>query len=228
MARRQDGEMDKTGIKALHPADLGRMRPEGEILSKKSRYTELSMDTAQLEQMDDASLMLRVRGEDDGDAFAVLVVRHQKTLLNFFVRSGVQYDCEDLVQQTFLRLYRYRGRYVATAQFTTFLFLLARQVWIDELRRRKRRERLAEGLAAEPHPEFVEPVGASMGTAGDLDLAGALAALPEGLRLVVELGVYQELAYAEVARILGIPVGTVKSRMFNALARLRESLGVGR
>jgi RNA polymerase sigma-70 factor (ECF subfamily) len=184
------------------------------------------MDSAQFGQMDDASLMLRVRAEDDQAAFAALVTRHQKTLLNFFFRSGVQYDCEDLVQQTFLRLYRYRGRYVATAKFTTFLFLLARQVWIDELRRRKRRERLADGLAAEPHLEFSEPADASAGATGDLDLAGALAALPEGLRMVVELGVYQELAYADIAKILGIPVGTVKSRMFNALARLRALLGV--
>ena len=183
------------------------------------------MDGARLEQIDDTDLMLRVRGEDDEDAFAALVARHQKTLLNFFIRSSVQYDCEDLVQQTFLRLYRYRGRYVATARFTTFLFLLARQVWIDELRRRKRRERLAASLAAEPRPEFAEP---SPGAGGDIDLAGALAALPEGLRAVVELGVYQELAYADIAKILGIPVGTVKSRMFTALARLRALLGVKR
>ena len=177
----------------------------------------------QLGELDDAALMLRVRA-DDRDAFAVLVRRHEKMLLNFFARSGVQYDCEDLVQQTFLRLYRYRARYVATAKVTTFLFLLARQVWIDELRRRKRHERLVAGLAAEPHPEFAAPAAADASAAGGMDLERALASLPEGLRQVVELGVYQELPYAEVAEILGIPVGTVKSRMFNALAKLREFL----
>ena len=175
---------------------------------------------AQLTELDDARLMFRVRDVDDRDAFAVLVRRHQKMLLNFFARSGVQYDCEDLVQQTFLRLYRYRERYVATAKFTTFLFLLARQVWIDELRRRTRHERLVDGLAAEPPPEQVAPA-AGASASGGMDLERALAALPEGLRHVVELGVYQELPYAEVAEILGIPVGTVKSRMFNALARMR-------
>ena len=179
---------------------------------------------AQLSDLDDAPLMFRVRDGDDRDAFAVLVKRHQKMLLNFFARSGVQYDCEDLVQQTFLRLYRYRERYVATAKFTTFLFLLARQVWIDELRRRKRQERLAAGLAAEPPPEHAAPVAADMTASGGMDLERALAALPEGMRQVVELGVYQELPYAEVAEILGIPVGTVKSRMFNALAKMRAFL----
>ncbi len=176
-----------------------------------------------LNELDDAALMRRVR-EDDCDAFAVLVKRHEKMLLNYFVRSGVQYDCEDLVQQTFLRLYRYRERYVATAKVTTFLFLLARQVWIDELRRRKRHERLVAGIAAEPSPEHVAPVAADASAAGGMDLERALASLPEGLRQVVELGVYQDLPYAEVAEILGIPVGTVKSRMFNALAKLREFL----
>jgi len=177
---------------------------------------------AKLTEMDDATLMLRVR-DDNRDAFAVLVKRHQKMLLNFFARSGVQYDCEDLVQQTFLRLYRYRDRYVATAKFTTFLFLLARQVWIDELRRRKRQERLSEELAAEPMPEQIAPA-ADSAAAGSLDLERALAALPEGMRQVIELGVYQDLPYAEIAEILSIPMGTVKSRMFNALAKLRTLL----
>ena len=181
------------------------------------------MTYSDLAELDDAALMHRVRA-DDRDAFAVLVRRHEKMLLNFFARSGVQYDCEDLVQQTFLRLYRYRNRYVATAKFTTFLFLLARQVWIDELRRRKRRERLAEGLSAEPHPEFAESAAVEAGAAGGMDLERALAMLPESLRQVVELGVYQDLPYAEVAEILKIPVGTVKSRMFSALAKLRTFL----
>ena len=178
---------------------------------------------AHLSEADDADLMARVR-DDDRDAFAVLVRRHQKMLLNFFARSGVQYDCEDLVQQTFLRLYRYRTRYAPTAKFTTFLFLLARQVWIDELRRRKRQERLAGALAAEPHPEHAAPEAADAGASGGLDLQQALAALPEGLRLVVELGVYQDLPYAAIAEILKIPEGTVKSRMFNALRSLRAFL----
>lgn len=176
-----------------------------------------------LTDLDDTTLMARVR-DDDRDAFAVLVKRHQKMLLNFFARSGVQYDYEDLVQQTFLRLYRYRDRYVASAKFTTFLFLLARQVWIDELRRRKRHEKLVAGLAAEPQPEHIDPEAADATASGVMDLSRAVASLPEGLRMVVELGVYQELPYAEVAEILGIPVGTVKSRMFNALAKLRTFL----
>jgi RNA polymerase sigma-70 factor (ECF subfamily) len=173
----------------------------------------------------DAALMALARA-DDRHAFAVLVRRHQKMLLNFFLRSGVQYDAEDLVQQTFLRVYRYRDRYTPRAKFTTFLFLIARQVWIDELRRRARTGRLADALAREPEP----PAGASglPPERGGLDIAGAVAALPEAMRQVVELGVYQDLPYAEVARILGIPEGTVKSRMYHAIRMLRERLEVDR
>ncbi len=167
--------------------------------------------------------MVRARGGDRG-AFGALVTRHQKMLLNYFRRAGVPYDAEDLVQQTFLRLYRYRTRYTPRAKVTTFLFLLARQVWIDDLRKRKRAERLADALAREPEPP--PGVADTRPGRGALDVAGAVAALPEAMRQVVELGVYQDLPYAEVARILGIPAGTVKSRMFNAIRILREELEI--
>lgn len=167
-------------------------------------------------------LMLRVKGGDKG-AFTQLVKRHQKMLLNFFIQSGVRYDCEDLVQRTFLRLYRYRDRYTPSAKFTTFLFLLARQEWIDEIRRRDRQKRLRETLSSDPValPVFDEAEGVGA-RAVRLDLEQALASLSDGLRQVVVLGVYQQLPYAEISEILGIPVGTVKSRMFNALAKLRS------
>ena len=178
----------------------------------------------QYDEMDDALLMERSCKQDDSCAFSTLVMRYQKKLLNFFLRSGVQYDAEDLVQQTFLRLYRYRNRYVPEAKVSTFLFLLARQVWIDELRKRKRRERLAEDLTAELDQQTVVSAADEVSATGTADLCDALAKLPEGMRLVVELGVYQDLPYSEIAIILDIPVGTVKSRMFNALALLRGML----
>ena len=172
----------------------------------------------------DTALMALARA-GDRDAFGRLVTRYQKTLLNFFIRSGVQYDDgEDLVQQTFIRLYRYRNRYQPRAKFTTFMFLLARQVWIDDLRKRKRAERLRDALTREA--EVPAGVSVSPSEKSGLDVAAAVAALPEAMRQVVELGVYQDLPYAEVARILDIPAGTVKSRMFNAIRLLREHLEV--
>ena len=144
--------------------------------------------------------------------------KSEKKLLNFFVRHGVSpSESEDLVQETYLRLWNYRSAYQKTAKLTTFLFLIARQVRIDALRRRVRREKREESWMAERTK--IEPPK----TYGKReDVLWAVAQLTEPLREVVELGVFRELPYAEVAEILGIPVGTVKSRMSSALKRLKE------
>lgn len=167
--------------------------------------------------------MLRVRNGDH-DAFSSVMRTYEKKVLNFFIRLGVQYDAEDLTQQTFLRLYRYRDRYEATAKVSTFLFLIARQVWIDELRKRNRRKKLAESLTKDTAGDFARSAADEVAASGTADLQAALHTLPEEMRLVIELGVYQDLPYAEIAQILEIPEGTVKSRMFNALAQLRRLL----
>ena len=183
----------------------------------------------------DAELMVRTAGGDE-NAFAELVVRYQDVLLNFFLRKGVSYcDGQDLVQRTLLRLWRYRNRYVHTAKLTTFLFLLAGQVTIDFFRAEGHRQVLVEALERQAESETTSGTMSTSGEAaaacrpanpGD-DGAGervrlAVASLPPGMRDVVELGVFQDLPYADVAEILGIPEGTVKSRMFNALRKLKE------
>ena len=144
--------------------------------------------------------------------------KSEKMLLNFFVRHGVSpSEGEDLVQETYLRLWNYRGAYRNTAKLSTFLFLIARQVRIDALRRQMRREAREESWMADRAD--VEPPK----TYGRReDVLWAVSQLTEPLREVMELGVFRDLPYADVAGILGIPVGTVKSRMSNALKRLKE------
>ena len=140
--------------------------------------------------------------------------KFEKNLLNFFWRQGVQYsEGEDLVQETYLRLWKYRREYKPTAKLSTFLFLMARQVRIDALRRQTRREGREKSWGKEAATTAAPSVG-SADAREDV--------LSEPLREVVELGVFQDLPYAEVAEILGIPVGTVKSRMSNALKKLKE------
>ncbi len=174
---------------------------------------------------DDIELMLRVR-DDDRNAFATLVGRHTKKLLNYFLRLGVQYDAEDLVQQTFIKLHAYRQRYKPTAKFTTFLFLIARQTWIDELRRRKRRERLEQEMTQFPSIENDGLYTQDEHHADNIDVTAALRALPEHHRAVIELAIFQGLPYADIADILRIPCGTVKTRMFHAIRTLRKKLGL--
>lgn len=183
------------------------------------------MPNDRLPQLEDIELMTRVRDSDDREAFSCLVERYQNILLNFFSRIGVAYDVEDLVQQTFLKVYQYRRNYQPLAKFRTYLFLIARQVWIDELRQRKRRQRASEWLKGEPPEElFAIPPDPPSAAGARLDVAKALAQLSPRMREVIELAVYQELPYLEIAEILGIPIGTVKSRIFNALAKMKKIL----
>ena len=143
--------------------------------------------------------------------------KYEQNLLNFFWRQGVShFEGEDLVQETYLRLWNYRREYAPTAKLSTFLFLMARQVRIDALRRQTRRERREEDWGKE------QPSAVPSAACEREDVRWAVSRLSEPLREVVELGVFQELPYAEVAEILGIPVGTVKSRMSTAIRRLKE------
>lgn len=149
--------------------------------------------------------------------------KFRKNLLNFFWRQGVSYsEGEDLVQQTYLRLWNYRKEYQPTAKLSTFLFTIARQVGIDAFRRRTRREDREEKWGAEndPSPSQLGEFGKMVDARADV--RWAISRLSEPLRDVIELGVFQDLPYAEVSEILGIPVGTVKSRMSNALKKLKE------
>jgi len=160
-------------------------------------------------------------------AFAEIVSRYQDVLLNFFLRCDVSFvDGQDLAQRTFLRLWRYRKKYKAEgAKFTTFLFMLARQESIDffraEARRRVQEESLVQA-AGELAP--ATGAGAAASSSGDA-VRRAMRRLTPTLREAVELVVFQDMPYAEAGQVLGVPLGTVKSRMSNALKRLKELLG---
>jgi RNA polymerase sigma-70 factor, ECF subfamily len=165
--------------------------------------------------------MLRVRERDDEQAFAALVDRYQVPLVGFFRGMGLVNDASDAAQETFLRLFRYRRRYEPKASLRTFIYLLARQVCTDAVRKRMRRERLIEAFRRERTTESA----VMRSPPGDAVLAEALLRdLPEAMRLVVVMSIYQGLNYEEIAAALEIPVGTVKSRVFNAMLRLREAL----
>jgi len=169
---------------------------------------------------EDAALMRRLQ-RGDAAALDELVRRHQGRLVNFFRRLGAYGDAEDLAQDTFVRLFRCRYRRRAGARFTTFLFALARHAWLDGLRRRRRRERIAEAVAGAPP---APPPSAARRARDRLDVRWALERLPEKMRLPLVMQIFQGLTLEEIAAALGAPVGTVKSRIFHALERLRELL----
>lgn len=168
----------------------------------------------------DAALMLRVSADSEA-AFTELVRRHQKSLLNFFARMGASVECEDLVQETFVRLFRYRRNYRSTARFTTFLYHLARNAWADHGRKIVRLERLTTAFKNEVD---ITSSPASCSEGSSLDVDAALNQLSPKLREVIVLNIYQGLRYQEVADVLEIPLGTVKSRINLALNALKGIL----
>lgn len=172
---------------------------------------------------EDEELMLLAK-KGSQKAFGTIVDKYSNVLLNFFLRKGVSYsDGQDLAQRTFLRLWNYRDKYERRAKFTTFLFMIATQMSIDHFRSEASRRNMEEGV--KKHKE-IEAGGSNADKADERGeiVRKAVSELSEGLRNVVELGVFQEMKYSEVSEILKIPEGTVKSRMSTAIKKLKEKL----
>ena len=175
-----------------------------------------------------AALMLRA-AEGDKAAFEALVDLYQCRLIQFFsLMAGDAALAEDLAQEVFLRLYKARASFRAEAKLGTYLYRIAHNLWNDHLRRSKRRGEVvafdeavgADGLSrAESDPTLLLDWGA---------LVSAIGTLPEKQRQVFLLNRIEELSFAEISRILEIPIGTVKSRMHHAVAFLRDALGAER
>jgi RNA polymerase sigma-70 factor (ECF subfamily) len=152
-----------------------------------------------------------IRGFAGGDAgaFEDLVRRHEQRIYNLCLRMlGRPEDARDATQDTFLTALRKLGSFRGDAAFSTWLHRVAVNACFDILRKRGRR-------AEEPLPEDPGPgPGDVAETAADVvDVQAALLRVPEEFRAVLVLHDVQDLPYDEIAEILGIPMGTVKSRL---------------
>jgi RNA polymerase sigma-70 factor (ECF subfamily) len=182
---------------------------------RKSREASQAIDSKS-----DEALMLEAMHARA--AFAELIQRHQHALMNFFARLGDYTHAEDLTQETFIRVYRYRDRYKAKAKFTTFLYTLARRTWVDHRRKSDRRAIAYEAYAEECS---IRQEKGSDATQERLQaMHAAMKELSDEMRACVVMSVYQGFKYHEIAEILEIPVGTVKTRVYHAMRKLRETL----
>ncbi len=185
---------------------------------------------------EDAADPLAALAAGDGTLFEAFVRAELESFLGFFQRLGAtRAEAEDLAQDLCLKLHQHAQQYDRQGRFAAYAFRVARNLWIDRTRRRAVRraealgpreegeagqvERLADRTQSEPGSVLARREEAER-------LREALGLLPERQRLVFELGVMQELPYREIGEILEIPVGTVKSRMFHAVRRLREAMGI--
>lgn len=157
--------------------------------------------------------------------FEDFVRLHARTLVAFFRQQGAGLTrAEDLAQEVFLKLYQSAERYEAKERFAAYCFRLARNTWIDDCRRSSARSEPGverESVVAEPPGEPFDPGAALALEEEDRRVADLLAKLAPTHREVFELAVLGELDYGEIGALLSIPVGTVKSRMFHAVRRLR-------
>jgi RNA polymerase sigma-70 factor, ECF subfamily len=126
---------------------------------------------------------------------------------------------EDAVQETFVRVYRFLPRYRGDSKFSTWLLSIARNCALDELRRGARRRRVSERLTAQPAGGASDPGAA-------LEVRDALGDLSVELREPVVLIDMLGMSYREASRLLGVPEGTVKSRVHRARELLVQALGL--
>jgi RNA polymerase sigma-70 factor (ECF subfamily) len=172
--------------------------------------------------------MLRVRGNDEA-AFRELVEATEDRVYGTIVKmlGGVE-GAEDLAQKVYLRIWQARGRYEATAKFSTWMFSIVRRLVLNERRGRARRGAVFYEPAVEASlPEVSGGVSPSAAAAaGELAQAidAALADLPEEQRTAIILRRYEEMPYEDIASVLDTTVPAVKSLLFRARQTLRVKL----
>jgi RNA polymerase sigma-70 factor, ECF subfamily len=181
----------------------------------------------------DEQLMWRVKLQDDPQAFARLVARWEKPIQRLCMRmTGDTHRAEDLTQTAFTRVFTRRAEWEPAGKFSTFLWRVALNLCHDELRRRQRRGEFsldaledADGAESAGFAADELPPDAQVETRerGEL-VRRALAELPGHYREVVVLRHYEGLKFREIGAVLGIPEGTVKSRMAEALGQLNRLL----
>lgn len=146
-----------------------------------------------------------------------LYERHGEEVLNYLARHCPAGTAQDLLQETFLQVVRSADRLRAIETPRAWLFGIARNMLAGHYRRRQPTAEPMAGMPEKPAPETEE----------DHRLASmrqAIAKLPAELRETLELRLTDELSYEEIATVLIIPVGTVRSRLHNAVRRLRTEL----
>lgn len=178
----------------------------------------------------DAELMLQVR-EGDESCFALLLNRHRNAVMHFLYRMVLnQAVAEELTQEVFLRVYRFRGNYAPTAKFTTWLFRIATHLglnWIRDGRHEKKQESLdqeTQGVSRQVQDGSRTVEQELVYQAKLREVRRAIESLPSKQRAAVVMHKYEELGYAEIADVLRCSESAVKSLLFRAYESLRMRL----
>ena len=176
-------------------------------------------------QDDDAALVRRGQ-RGDADAFAQLVARHQTAIYNLLLRmTRDPEEATDLAQEAFIRAWRGLPGFRAEAKFSTWLYRIAYNVCVSR-RVVHPGQFIHDGGAAErvPGPTREEPPALVERQERRERVVVAMGMLPPAYRLVLDLYYWRDCSYEEIATILALPLGTVKTHLFRAKAALRVQL----
>ncbi len=167
----------------------------------------------------DAELLARIIVEDDREAFEVLLKKYQSPIRAFFRKmcGGDEALADDLAQETFLNAYRGISKFHGGSQFLTWLYAIAKNVFFEYLRRREQHAELdgSEELSGALDPSHKD---------ASLDIAKCMLELNPEERLILSLSYAEGLSQTEVAEVMNIPLGTVKTHTLKAKDKLRASL----
>jgi RNA polymerase sigma-70 factor, ECF subfamily len=193
-----------------------------------------SADAQSSDGLSDAQVMLRVKAGDDS-AFDYLVQKYRRPMLNFMYRMAHNSAAaEDMAQEVFLRVYRSRESYEASAKFTTWLYRIASNLAVNHAR--DTRHERPENTVSLDEPD--QNTGLTMDVADDsLSAEEAIVrrerlaairqrvqALPERQRMAVIMHKYQQMDYRQIAEILKLSESAIKSLLFRAYETLRGQL----
>ncbi|MBX3283042.1 MAG: sigma-70 family RNA polymerase sigma factor [Acidobacteria bacterium] len=171
----------------------------------------------------------------DESAFTEIVARYKSPITNYLYRFLNNYeDAVDLAQETFVRVYFAIDRYHTQFAFSTYIYRIATNLAISEIRRRKRRRLFSiSGILAGDKDEATEfeipderslPETELLDSERDRQIAKAIAALPEKYRIPIILRDVQGRSYEEVSAVMDLGLGTTKSRISRGRALLKEKL----
>jgi RNA polymerase sigma-70 factor (ECF subfamily) len=182
---------------------------------------------SQYAELDDTQFVAASRNGDQ-DAFAMLVQRHQRRVFNLVFRMLQNYEeASEITQETFLAAWQGLPSFRGDARFSTWLYRIAYNCCLKQLEQRKRDRTLQVAMQAECMPELniEEQANAELEAhACQALVRKQLSTLPAKYRIVLILRHLQEMTYEEMAEILMLPIGTIKTHLFRARNLLKERL----
>jgi RNA polymerase sigma-70 factor, ECF subfamily len=224
-------EQDPVIVSGEDAEDLSQRGVQGILESQEGQVGQRSQEG----QIDDHALLAATRAGDE-TAFQEIVRRYRNQITNYVYRMTSDYDrAVDIAQETFVRVYMNIDRYQATFSFSTYIYRIAHNLAITELRQRKRRRLIplptffsdkdSEELEVElPDQRQIMADDAMITEERRLAVTRAIASLPEKYRAALVLCDLEEKSYEEISEVLGLPTGTVKSRINRARNLLKEKL----